>query len=128
MAERRLFGGQRTERLPRRCGIRRDLRLQRVETVELPLRTDEVDHPDAEMSAVEIFGEVEEMDLERQLQSVDRRPAAQVRDGVAPPWRLPVVDCRPHRIHAECRNQLLAHVDVSSEEHTSELQSLMPNS
>src|SRR3546814_18975752 len=68
------------------------------------------------MSAVEIFGEVEEMDLERQLQSVDRRPAAQVRDGVAPPWRLPVVDCRPHRIHAECRNQLLAHVDVGRRE------------
>src|SRR5690606_4193414 len=68
------------------------------------------------MSAVEVFGEVEEMDFERQLQPVDRRPAAQIRDGIAPPWRLPVVDGRPHRIHAERRHQLLAHVDVGRRE------------
>src|SRR3546814_2083072 len=56
------------------------------------------------------------MDFERQLQPVDRRPAAQVRHGVAPPWRFSVVDSRPHRIYAERRDQLLAHVDVGRRE------------
>src|SRR5690606_10182649 len=77
--------------LSRHRGIVRDLRLQRIEPVELSLRPNEADHPDTQMLAVKVAGEIEQVDLEREAQAVHRRTPPQIGDAVIPARAAAVV-------------------------------------
>src|SRR4051794_21542500 len=70
-----------------RAGLRRvfgDLRLERVEPGELPLRTEILEERDAEVAAVEIAVEIEEMRLEAEVGPAEGRTRPEIGDARAP--------------------------------------------
>src|SRR5260370_20612556 len=93
---------------PRRIGS--DLRLERLEAGEFLLRPDVVDEGDAEMAAIEIAGESEEMDLEREIAAAEGRAHAEIGDAVVP--AVAAADGGAHRIDAAGGAQVIGELDM----------------
>src|SRR5262249_2345473 len=90
--------GQHSPGLP---AVRGDLCLQRRQPVKLLLRPQEVDQRHSQVPAIEIAGEIEEMDLELHPRAADRRAAAEIGHTVTPDRAAALVDAGLDGIDAE---------------------------
>ena len=106
------IAGQRMAGLPAVLG---DLCLQRRQSVKLLLRPQEVDQRHPEVAAVEVAGEIEEMDLELDAGAAHGRPAAEIGDAVAPDRAPALVDAGLDRIDAQRRLEVLPSGHISGQ-------------
>src|SRR5262249_7173811 len=97
------IAGQHVAGLPAVLG---DLCLQRRQSVKLLLRPEKVDQRHSEVPAVEVAGEIEEMDLELDAGAADRRPAAEIGDAVAPDRAPSLVDAGLDGVDAQRRLEI----------------------
>src|SRR3546814_4441934 len=100
----------------RRVAVRRDLRLQRLHSVEFRLAAEEGVEGDVDLLPVEVAGEVEEMRFEQFPGRIEAGADAEVGGAFED---AAIGKVAGHRVDA------VARTEIRSEEHTSELQSLM---
>src|SRR5262249_9094393 len=79
-------------------------------------RPDEVDERDAQMPAVEVAGEIEEMNLELDPGAAHGGPAAEIGYPVAPARAAALIDAGLHGVDAECRLQIAAQAQIGGGE------------
>src|SRR5690242_11481793 len=116
-----LYGGRRRFRStsgevprPARCedrarlvAIRRDLPPQGFEPIEAPLGTQMLDERDAQMLAVEIAVEIEEMGLEAQILAAHGRAPAEIGSAAEPARRGGLFEADANRIDSGGRPQIV---------------------
>src|SRR6185437_5777328 len=89
-----------------------DLRLQRVDAGEFALGPELLDQRHAQMTAIEIAGEIEEMHLQPQIAAAEGRARAEIGDRVVPARPAVLLDRRADGIDAGGRSQVIVQKDV----------------
>jgi len=95
---------------PRLRRVGGNLRLERIEPGEFLLRPEIVDEGDTEMTAIEVAGEIEEMDLEPEVAAAEGRAPAEIGDAVDPGTVR--TNGGAHGIDAGSRTQIVGEVEI----------------